>query len=43
MTDKLTPKQEAFAVAYAESGNTSKAYKAVYNVNDIASDNSINV
>ena len=43
MTDKLTPKQEAFAMAYAESGNASKAYKAVYNVNDNASDNSINV
>ena len=43
MTDKLIPKQEAFAMAYAESGNASKAYKAVYNVNDNASDNSINV
>ena len=43
MTDKLTLKQEAFAMAYVESGNASKAYKAVYNVNDNASDNSINV
>ena len=36
MTDKLIPKQEAFAMAYAESGNASKAYKAVYNVNNNA-------
>ena len=43
MTDKLTPKQEAFAMAYAESGNASKAYKAVYNVNENTSDNSISV
>ena len=43
MTDKLTPKQEAFAMAYVESGNASKAYKAVYNVNDNTSDNSISV
>ena len=43
MTDKLPPKHEAFAIAYAENGNASKAYKAVYNVNDNASDNSINV
>jgi len=38
--DKLTLKQEAFAMAYVESGNASKAYKTVYNVNDNASDNS---
>ena len=41
--NKLTLKQEAFAMAYVESGNASKAYKTVYNVNDNASDNSINV
>ena len=41
--NKLTLKQEAFAMAYVESGNASKAYKTVYNVNDNASDNSISV
>ena len=43
MTDKLTPKQEAFAMAYVESGNASKAYKAVYNVNENTTDNTISV
>ena len=43
MTDKLTLKQEAFAMAYIESGNASMAYKAVYNVNGNTSDNTISV
>ena len=43
MTDKLTPKQEAFAMAYVESGNASKAYKTAYNVNENTSDNTISV
>ena len=43
MTDKPTPKQEAFAMAYIESGNASMAYKAVYNVNGNTSDNTISV
>ena len=43
MTDKLTPKQEAFAMAYVECGNASKAYKAVYNVNENTTDNTISV
>ena len=43
MTDKLTPKQEAFAMAYVESGNASKAYKAAYDVNENTNNNSISV
>ena len=43
MTDKLTPKQETFAMAYVESGNASKAYKTAYNVNENTSDNTISV
>jgi len=43
MTDKLTPKQEAFAMAYVESGNASKAYKAAYYVNENTNNNSISV
>ena len=43
MTDKLTPKQEVFAMAYVESGNASKAYKAAYDVNENTSDNTISV
>lgn len=35
MTDKLTPKQEAFAQAYVETGNASEAYRRTY---DVASD-----
>ncbi len=29
---KLTPKQEAFALAYLEAGNASEAYRQAYNV-----------
>tara|TARA_B110000908_G_C10129235_1_gene391399 strand:+ start:545 stop:973 length:429 start_codon:yes stop_codon:yes gene_type:complete len=43
MTDKLTPKQEAFAISYVESGSASKAYKTAYNVNENTSDNTISV
>ena len=43
MTDKLTPKQEAFAMAYVEYGNASKAYKAAYDVNENTNNNSISV
>ena len=43
MTDKLTPKQEVFAMAYVESGNASKAYKAAYYVNENTNNNSISV
>lgn len=31
----LTPKQEAFALAYIECGNASKAYRQVYNAQDM--------
>ncbi|APY15824.1 hypothetical protein GJU94_13130 [Brucella sp. 10RB9214] len=30
----LTPKQEAFARAYVETGNASEAYRRAYNVGD---------
>ena len=43
MTDKLTPKQEAFAMAYVECGNASNAYRMAYDVNENTSDNSISV
>lgn len=31
---KLTPKQEAFALAYVETGNASEAYRQCYDVGD---------
>ena len=34
MTDKLTPKQEAFALSYVETGNASKAYRRSYDVRE---------
>tara|TARA_B100000767_G_scaffold269944_1_gene292707 strand:+ start:612 stop:1040 length:429 start_codon:yes stop_codon:yes gene_type:complete len=43
MTDKLTPKQDAFAMAYIETGNASEAYRTAYDVNDNTSDNTISV
>ena len=43
MTDKLTPKQETFAMAYVECGNASKAYKTAYDVDDNTTHNSISV
>lgn len=33
---KLTPKQEAFARAYVETGNASEAYRMAYNVSESA-------
>lgn len=32
MADSLTPKQEAFALAYVETGNASEAYRRAYDV-----------
>lgn len=32
--DKLTPKQEKFALAYVETGNASEAYRQSYNVGE---------
>ena len=43
MTDKLTPKQEAFAMAYVECGNASNAYRMAYDVNENTTDNTISV
>ena len=40
--DKLTLKQEAFAMAYVESGNASEAYRTAYDVADTTTDNTIN-
>ncbi len=37
-TDGLTPKQEAFALAYFETGNAAEAYRRAYDVNDSAKD-----
>ena len=42
VTDRLTPKQEAFAIAYIETGNASEAYRKAYNVNG-KSDNAVHV
>jgi phage terminase small subunit len=39
MSDKLTPKQEAFVLAYLETGNASEAYRRAYaakNMSDAA-------
>ncbi len=38
----LTPKQEAFAKAYVETGNASEAYRRAYNAGNMA-ENTINV
>ena len=38
----MTPKQEAFALAYIETGNASEAYRQAYNVNG-KSDNAVHV
>ena len=43
MTDKLTPKQEAFAMVYVETGNASEAYRTAYDVDNNTSNNSISV
>lgn len=38
MADKLTPKQEAFALAYVETGNASEAYRQAYNAENMSPD-----
>ena len=41
-TESLTPKQEAFAQAYVESGNASEAYRRSYNAEKMTNE-TINV
>ena len=36
MADKLTPKQEAFVLAYIETGNASEAYRRAYNAENMS-------
>ena len=43
MADGLTPKQEAFARAYLETGNAAEAYRQAYDVAENARDNWIYV
>jgi len=43
ITDTLTLKQEAFAMAYIETSNASEAYRTSYNVADTTTDNTISV
>ena len=43
MTETLTPKQEAFAMVYVETGNASEAYRTAYDVDNNTSNNSISV
>lgn len=44
MTEKpLTPKQEAFALAYVETGNAAEAYRRAYDVRAATTHNSIYV
>lgn len=38
MTQALTPKQEAFALAYFETGNAAEAYRRAYDVSENARD-----
>lgn len=38
MADDLTPKQEAFALAYVETGNATEAYRRAYDVAEDARD-----
>ena len=42
MSDKLTPKQEAFVLAYLKTGNASEAYRQAYDAEAMA-DNVIHV
>lgn len=42
MSAKLTPKQEAFCLAYLETGNASEAYRRAYNASNMKPE-SINV
>jgi phage terminase small subunit len=43
MADDLTPKQEAFALAYLETGNAAEAYRRAYDVSEDARDSWIYV
>lgn len=43
MADALTPKQEAFALAYLETGNAAEAYRRAYEVSESARDSWIYV
>ena len=43
MSDDLTPKQDAFALAYFETGNAAEAYRRAYDVAENAKDNWIYV
>lgn len=40
MSDTLTPKQEAFALAYVETGNAAEAYRRAYDVDPTKQANS---
>ena len=40
---RLTPKQEAFAAAYVETGNAAEAYKRAYDVDESTSSNTVYV
>lgn len=42
-SDELTPAQEAFALAYVESGNAARSYRIAYNQPETARDNWIYV
>ena len=41
--DRLTPKQEAFARGYFETGNAAEAYRRAYDADENARDNWIYV
>lgn len=43
MSDNLTPKQEAFALAYVETGNAAEAYRRSYDVKAATQHSSIYV
>ena len=43
MSDSLTPKQEAFALAYVETGNAAEAYRRAYDVKAATQHSSIYV
>lgn len=38
-TDKLTPKQEAFVLAYLKTGNATEAYRSAYDVKSMSDEN----
>lgn len=39
MADKLTPKQEAFVLAYLKTGNATEAYRTAYNPKTMSDEN----